>query len=94
MNATVHMNGIRWEIKSGYRITEQRGLCHQHIPSFLADVIPCFTAVNSHKIKWAVDKSVSVGEIDPAANRKQMVKCGTILRRIRWIYQVGIKVAV
>ena len=94
MNATVHMNRIRWEIKSGYRITEQQGLCHQHIPSFLSHVILSFTAINSRKIKWAVDKSVSVGEIDPAANGKQMVTCGTFLRRIRWSYQVGIKVAV
>jgi hypothetical protein len=78
----------------GYRITEHRGLCRQHIPSFLSHAIPSFTFVNSRKLKWAVDKSVGVGEIDLATNGKQMVMCSTVLRRIQWSYQVGIKVAV
>ncbi len=75
-----------------YRITEHQGLCRQYIPSFLSHVIPSFMSVISCKIKW--DKSVGVGEIDPATNGKQMVTCGAFLRCIRWSYQVGIKVAV
>ncbi len=67
----------------GYRITDHQGLCHQRIPSFLAHAIPSFTSVNGRKIKWAVDKSVGMGEIDPATNGKQMVTCGTFLRRIQ-----------
>jgi hypothetical protein len=94
MNATVHMNGIQWEIKTEYQITEHQGLCRQGIPSFLSHTIPSFTSVNSRKIKWAVDKSVDMGEIDPATNGKQMVTCGTFLGHIQWSYQVGIKVAV
>jgi hypothetical protein len=94
MNATVHMNGIQWKIKTGYWISEHQGLCRQHIPSFLSHTILSFTSINSRKIKWAMDKSVNMGEIDPATNGKQMVTCGTFLGRIRWSYQVGIKVAV
>ncbi len=94
MNATAHMNGIRWEIKMKYWIAEHRGLCRQRIPSFLTHAILGFTSINNRKIKRAVNISVDMGEIHPAMNGKQMVTCDTFLGCIRWSSQVGIEVAV
>ncbi len=70
MNATVHVNGIQWEVKTKGSITEHQGIGRQRIPSFHIHTIPCFATVNSRKIEWAMNVCIGMGGIRPATNRK------------------------
>ena len=70
MNATVHVNGIRWEVKTRGGITEHQGIGRQRIPSFHVHTIPHFVTVNSCEIECAINVCIGMGEIHPATNRK------------------------
>ncbi len=63
------MDGIHRKSKLRHLINKHGGFAAKDIPISLIDTIACFMPGNGGKIERTVDKSITVGKIDPTTNR-------------------------
>ncbi len=63
------MDGIHRKSKLRHLIDEHGGFAAKDIPISLINTIACLTPANGGEIERTVDKSITVGKIDPTTNR-------------------------
>jgi hypothetical protein len=52
------MNRIRWHIKARKWVVEHVAMGLEDVPIWLGDTISSFPAVDSGKVKWAMDERI------------------------------------
>ncbi len=59
------MNRVRWHIKARKWVVEHVAMGFEDVPILLGDTISSFLAVDSGKVKWAMDERIVMCQVNP-----------------------------
>ena len=84
MGTTIDMNGVCWDVKPWNHVIEHVGVSAKGVPSNLRNAIAAFATMNGSKLKWSMNKGISVGEAQILLIREETMLFGIGFRCVGW----------